>query len=81
MFPLGCLHQIPQQIWKSACILKYKLFMWLVIYDRSNTRNLLNVKSFHIPSLSCVLCRKMTEVTCLHVMWDYTFALDCWEYI
>ena len=49
-------HAIFQKIWKSVAILIYKIFFWLLLHDRLNTRNLLSRKYFHLPSYSCVLC-------------------------
>ena len=52
-----------------------------MMHDRINTRNLLSRKSFHVPSIACVLCNIQTEETCLHLFWDCDFAQDCWDSI
>ena len=62
-------------------ILRYKIFFWMLIHDRVNTRNLLNRKSFHIPSYNCVLCALDTEETSQHLIWDCPFALGCCDSI
>ena len=62
-------------------MLKYKIFFWLLIHDRINTRNLLKRKNFHIPSYSRVLCSLETEETAKHLMWDCPFSLGCWDSI
>ena len=46
---------------------------------RVNTRNLLQRRSFHLPSYNCELCDVHTEETALHLFWDCSFALNCWE--
>ena len=46
---------------------------------RVNTRNLLQRRSFHLPSYNCELCDVHTEETALHLFWDSSFALNCWE--
>ena len=43
-------------IWKSAALLKHKIFFWLLLQDRLNTRELLHRKNFHVYSYDCVLC-------------------------
>ena len=74
-------HEIFRKIWKSNAILKFKVFFWLLLKDRLNTRNLLHRKSFHIQSYSCVLCNLDIEETSLHLFWDCPFALNCWNSI
>src|SRR3954463_11806504 len=78
MFSPGCTYPIFKHIWDNCCILRYKIFIWLVIYDRINTRNLLDRKSFHVPLIACSLCNEAAEETCLHLLWDCTFAMECW---
>ena len=43
-------------IWKSCCILKTKVFAWLVIMDRLNTKDMLLRRHWHIQDgPECVL--------------------------
>src|SRR4051812_36964431 len=72
---------IYNRIWKSAVMLRYKIFFWLLIHDRINSRNFLKRKNFHIPSYSFVLCTLDTEETSYHLIWDCPFALGCWDSI
>ena len=81
MFPQGCIHPIYKHIWDNGCVLKYRIFTWLLIQERINTKNLLSRKSFHVPSIACVLCNYHIEETSLHLFWDCDFSLDCWESI
>lgn len=69
------------KIWKNASMLKYKIFFWLLMHDRVNSRNLLHRKSFHLPSYNCALCHAHTEETSHHLFWDCDFALSCWDSI
>lgn len=59
-------------------MLRYKIFFWLALHDRLNTRNLLNRKSFYLPSYCCAMCNETQEETLLHLFWDYTFAQIYW---
>lgn len=70
-----------KRFWKNATMLKFKIFFWLLLYDRVNTRNLLHRKSFHLPTYSCELCQDNMEETTLHLFWDCPFALACWDSI
>ena len=74
-------HSLFQNIWKSAAILRYKIFLWLLLHDRLNTRNLLSRKSFHLPSYSCILCSENVEETSLHLFFDCSFSRECWDSI
>ena len=74
-------HSIFRYLWKAAAILRYNFFFWLLIHDRINTRNLLQRKTFNVPSASCVLCDHETDETSYHLIWDYPFALGCWDSI
>ena len=67
-----------RKIWKNAAILRYKIFLWLILHDRVNSRGLLKWKSFHLPSYDCETCHLRTEESTLHLFWDCDFAHDCW---
>ena len=49
-----------QKLWKNATMLRYKIFFWLLLHDRVNTRNMLQRRSFHLPSYNCALCQMNT---------------------
>ena len=70
-----------KRIWKSAAMLRYKIFLWLLLHDRVNVRNLLARKHFHLPNYNCELCNCSCEETSLHLIWDCPFALQCWDSI
>jgi hypothetical protein len=55
-----------------------KVFFWLLLNDRLNTRNLLRHKWFHIPSVNCVLCNHDSEETLKHLFFECEFAQSCW---
>ena len=85
MYKVICFQQhkptIFKHIWKNATMLRYKVFAWLLIHDRINTRNLLKRKKFHRPSHNCVLCNAKPEETSQHLFRECDFALDCWSSI
>ena len=74
-------HSFFKKIWKSATMLRYKIFIWLLFYDRVNTRNLLQRKSFHLPSYRCEMCDLNCVEIVLHLFWDCPFAIQCWDMI
>lgn len=67
------------KIWKSAVMPRYKIFFWLLLHDRINTRGLLHRKNFYLPSVNCAICTLESDETILHLFWDCPFAYDCWE--
>ena len=70
-----------KNIWKSAAMLRYKIFVWLILHERVNVRNLLLRKNFHLPNYNCEICNCSCEETSLHLFWDCPFALSCWDSI
>jgi hypothetical protein len=67
-----------QWIWKSCRQGKVKVFFWLLLNDRLNTRNFLRRKRFHIPSVHCVLCNHDSEETLKHLFFECEFAQSYW---
>ena len=70
-------HTIFKQLWKTSCRLRHKIFFWLLLHDRVNTRNMLQRRTFHLPSYNCALCQMSTEETSQHLFWDCDFAFNC----
>jgi hypothetical protein len=56
-----------QWLWKSRCQGKNKVFFWLLLNDRLNTRNLLRHNRFHLPSTNCVMFNHGVEETMHHL--------------
>ena len=44
-------------IWKTKCVMKLKVFAWLLIQDRLNTRDMLARRHCPISDISCVICQ------------------------
>lgn len=74
-------HHVLKQLWKCSAQLRHKIFFWLPLYDRVNTRNLLNRKSMYLEDYNCVLCNDKVEETLMCLFWDCPFAGECWDYI
>ena len=72
-------HDVFKWIWSLSVLLRYKIFFWLLIHDRINTRSLLSRKSFHLPNYNCVLYQCNVDETVLHIFFDCPFALECWS--
>ena len=74
-------HSIFSEMCKSALILRYKVFSWLLLTGRLNIRNLLERKTFILPNYTCVLYNNKVHETILHLFWDCPFSLSCWDSI
>jgi hypothetical protein len=62
----------------SRCQGKHKVFFWLLLNDRLNTRNILRRNRFNIPTVSCVMCSHGIEETIKHLFFDCEYAQTCW---
>lgn len=67
-------------IWKSNCNMKWKVFAWLLLVDRLNTRNMLRRRHFAVENndYTCMLCPAKTEETLTHLFFHCPFATACW---
>jgi hypothetical protein len=67
-------------LWKPLCQHMHKVFFWLLLKDRLNTRGLLKRKNMELPPMT-VLCANSTEETLQHLFLDCEFARNCWALI
>jgi hypothetical protein len=74
-------HEAFKWLWKSKCQPKHKVFFWLLLKDRLNTRNILKRKNMQLDSFDCVICNSLLEETARHLFLDCSFALACWDKI
>jgi hypothetical protein len=65
-------------IWKSCVLPKIKIFFWLLLQDRLNTRELLSRKNFQIPSLLCALCDDANIEDFIHLFFACDFSQRFW---
>ena len=68
-------------IWKSSCQPKHKMFFWMLLHDRLNTRNLLRRKTFVLQEYNCAVRDFQQEETLHHLFWGCSFAMICWDFI
>jgi hypothetical protein len=66
-------------VWKSNCIPTIKFFVWLLLNDRLNTRNILRRrKKFLEQGYNCVLCQEEIEETSEHLIFECSAAVCRW---
>lgn len=66
-------------IWKSGCVPKIKLFAWLLLNDKLNTRNMLRRRKKYLEDgYNCVLCQNGVEETMEHLFFDYPSSVSRW---
>jgi hypothetical protein len=75
-------NEIMITIWSSKTLPKIKVFLWLLMLDRLNTRDLMDRKKWRIDSgLDCSLCHLSVRETRSHLFFECAFARDCWNSI
>ena len=68
-------------LWACTCQRRHKVFFWLLLKDRLNTRNLLRRKNCPLEDYTCILCDQGREETSQHLFWNCPFAQQCWKLI
>jgi hypothetical protein len=69
-------------LWKSCCIMKHKVFAWLLISDRLNTRDLLKRRHWHVTDDEhCVLCPGRNYEDRIHLLFECNFSRRIWNYL
>jgi len=65
----------------SKCCNKLRLFSWLLLVDRVNTRNILKRKKHKLEgnNYNCVLCSNNIEETAFHLFFNCPFSQACWR--
>lgn len=76
-------HEAYKWIWKSKCVMKLKVFAWLLLSDILNTKNMLRPRHYIVgppdqQSDHCILCRSGQEETLEHLFFRCTFLEQCW---
>lgn len=75
-------HAAFRWLWRSSCIPRIKVFGWLLLSDRLNTRNMLKRRHFNIGSnLDCLLCETHVEETVEHLFFHCAFSKICWRHL
>lgn len=67
-------------IWKTKCMMRHKVFAWLMFMDRINTRDMLCRRHFNIgDDKSCLLCSIEPLETNKHLFFECGFSTVCWQ--
>jgi hypothetical protein len=74
-------HQIFRSLWKNKCQPKHKVFFWLWLKNRLNTRDMLRRKNMTLESYTCENCIWQKEETLYHLFLKCNFAKACWNSI
>jgi hypothetical protein len=77
----GGTFQALKWMWNSCCQQKHKVFFWLLIHNRLNTRAMLQRKNFFMDNYSCVMCDQDELETRTHLFFQCPFAQMCWQYV
>ena len=65
-------------LWKTKCTAKIKVFGWLLLSDRLNTRNMLKRRHYNIgTNLDCLLCGEHVEEPREHLFIRCTCTTRC----
>lgn len=60
--------------------MKIKVFGWLLLSDRLNTRNMLKRRHYNIGNdYDCILCGLHIEETLEHLFFECQFSTECWS--
>lgn len=69
-------------LWQSKCTMKIKVFGWLLLSDRLNTKNMLIRRHYTIDGgTDCLLYSNHTEETIEHMAFNCNFSKTCWGMI
>ena len=70
-------------IWRSKCTNKWRVFPWLLLADRLNTRNMLKRRGMKLRDdvYACLLCDSPPEETVEHLFFHCPFSRACWMHL
>ena len=70
-------------LWKTKCIMKVKVFAWLLFCDRLNTRDMLDKRhcAKEDDDFTCPLCPGGQRETRLHLFFTCPFSMRCWQFL
>lgn len=69
-------------VWKSKYTMKIKVFLWLLLMDRLNTKELLQRKRFNTQrGTICNICNSATTEDYTHLFFSCHFAQQCWNHL
>ena len=67
-------------LWKAKSPIKFKLFGWLLLVDRLNTRNMLKRRHYTVVDniYTCMMCQNPPEEMVEHLFFSCPFSQRCW---
>jgi hypothetical protein len=69
-------------LWKSSYVMKTKVFAWLLLVDRLNTRDLLRKRHWNVnEDNTCVLCPSRVYEDRIHLFFHCNFSARIWTYL
>jgi hypothetical protein len=69
-------------LWKSSCRLSTKVFAWLLLRDRVNTRDMLQRRHWKVTEdVHCELCSGRYYEDRIHLFFECTFSQQIWNYL
>jgi hypothetical protein len=68
-------------IWSSCCTMQWKVFLWLILADHLNTRNMLRRRHYKIANddYGCLFCNDPPEECIVHVFFSCPFSIASWN--
>jgi hypothetical protein len=74
--------KVYQWIWRSCCIMKTKVFAWLLLMDHLNTRDLLQRRHWNVTNVyHCELCPMRVHEDRMHLFFECNFSVRIWNYL
>ena len=69
-------------IWESKVMLRIKVFAWLLVSDRLNTRDMLRRRHWNVTEeLHCVMCPTHETEDWMHLFFHCSFSMRVWNYL
>jgi hypothetical protein len=69
-----------KRLWKRKSLHKHKVFVWLFLVDRLNTRDMIERRHWTLDSgVNCVMCNQAQRQTRDHLFFNCGFARKCWR--
>lgn len=72
------IHKSIMWLWSSSCQMKHKVFFWLLLKERINTRGVLKRRNMLLDDYTCEMCILQREETVHHLFLSCNFARACW---
>jgi hypothetical protein len=69
-------------LWKSCCMMRHKMFAWLLLSDHINTRDFLQRRHWHVQDdTHCELYPGHLYEDRAHLFFDCQFSRQIWNYL